>query len=421
MYILYCMNGFAILILASLLVKFGFELLADRLNIRALEFHLPRTLQDLYNPEEYRKSQEYLRVSTYFSLVTSAFHLTVTLVFWFSGGFNFLDNVVGHWGFVPIVSGVLYIGLVFLADSMIALPFSIYQTFVIERRFGFNRATPQTFILDRAKMLGLGVILGGALLAVVLTLFQYAGGFAWLYGWAGAIIFSFITQLVVPAWLMPLFYKFTPMVPGDLKESILAYTNRVDFPVKNIFVIDGSRRSSKSNAFFTGLGPSKRIALFDTLIEKFTADEIVAILAHEIGHFKKRHTTQSVIMSTLFIGLTLWLFSLCLHQVGLYQAFYMDHQTIYTGMLFFGLLYSPLELIFSIVINGISRWQESTADLFAATTIEKPEIMIRALQKLYVANLSNLTPDPFYVFLNYTHPPLLKRIQSIEKTLHSGQ
>jgi STE24 endopeptidase len=415
--ILYCMNDLAVFILASLILKFGIELLADLLNIKALQFQLPPALQDLYNPGDYRKSQQYLRVSTIFGLVENTFSLSVTLVFWFSGGFNFLDNIVRSWSFIPIINGLLYIGIIFLAYNIITLPFGIYDTFVIEQHFGFNRATPQTFIMDRVKILVLGVLIGGALLAGVLVLFQYAGSFAWVYCWIGIIIFSIVVQFIAPAWIMPIFNKFTPMAPGKLREAILTYTHSVNFPVKNIFVIDGSKRSSKSNAFFTGLGANKRIALFDTLIEKHNTAEIVAILAHEIGHYKKKHITQGIIINIFSSGLTLFLFSLCINQPALYQAFDMEHQYIYTGVVFFDLLYTPLGLVFSIVMAWISRQNESAADRFAAETIDEPARIVEALKKLSTMNLTNLTPHPLYVFIKYTHPPLLQRLQMIEKQI----
>lgn len=411
------MNSFAIFIFASQVVKFGIELLADLFNIRALQFQLPSVLQGIYNPAEYRKSQEYLRVSTYFGLIENAFSLAVALAFWFSGGFNFLDSFVRSWGFTPILNGLLYIGIIYLANSIITLPFSIYDTFVIEQHFGFNRATPITFIMDRVKMLILGVLIGGALLASVLALFQYVGSFAWVYCWIGITIFSIVVEFIAPTWIMPLFNKFTPMAPGELREAILIYAHSVNFPLKNIFVMDGSRRSSKSNAFFTGFGSNKRIALFDTLIEKHTTGEIVAILAHEIGHYKKRHITQGIIISILSSGLILFLFSIFLNQPALYQAFYMEQPSIYTGIIFFGLIYTPLGLVFSIIMAGISRNNESTADRFAAETIDEPRKMIEALKKLSTANLSNLTPHPLYVFINYSHPPLLQRLQTIEKQM----
>jgi len=408
------MNIFAIVILTALVIEFVLELAASLLNLKALKLDVPPLLEGLYQPGDYRKSQQYVRVTTRFDLVSSTFSLLLLLAFWFTGSFNYFDLVVQDWGFSPLVTGLLYIGILFLAYSLIMLPFSIYATFVIEQRFGFNRTTPRTFILDRVKGLGLAVVLGGPLLAAVLALFQYAGAYAWLYVWAAVTVFSLATQYIAPTWIMPLFNKFKPMESGELKEAILKYAGSVNFPVKNVLVMDGSRRSTRSNAFFTGFGRNKRIALFDTLIARHTVPEMVAVLAHEIGHYKKKHVLQGTIIGILHAGLLLFLLSLFLGSPGLYQAFYLSQPSVYAGLLFFGLLYTPLELVLSIVMQIVSRKNEYASDRFAAETITEPASMVDALKKLSATNLSNLTPHPFYVFLNYSHPPLLQRVQAIQ-------
>ncbi|MDP2932285.1 MAG: M48 family metallopeptidase [Chloroflexota bacterium] len=407
------MNTFAIVILAALSLEYVLELAANLLNLKALKLDVPPPLEGIYRAEDYRKSQQYVRVTTRFGLASSTFTLLLLLAFWFSGGFNYFDLVVRDWGFSPLVTGLLYIGILFLAYSLIMLPFSIYATFVIEQRFGFNRTTPRTFILDRVKGLCLAVVLGGPLLAALLALFQYAGAYAWVYAWAAVTVFSLATQYIAPTWIMPLFNKFKPMESGELKEAILKYAGSVNFPVKNVLVMDGSRRSTRSNAFFTGFGRNKRIALFDTLIAQHTVPEMVAVLAHEIGHYKKKHVLQGTIIGILHTGLLLFLLSLFLGSPGLYQAFYLAQPSVYAGLLFFGLLYTPLELVLSIVMQIVSRKNEYAADRFAAETIAEPASMVDALKKLSATNLSNLTPHPFYVFLNYSHPPLLQRVQAI--------
>jgi STE24 endopeptidase len=266
------------------------------------------------------------------------------------------------------------------------------------------------------KGLGLALLLGGLLLAGILALFQYVGLYAWLYCWAAVVIFSLAMQYIAPTWIMPLFNKFTPMESGELKEAILRYARSVNFPIKNVFVMDGSKRSSKSNAFFTGFGRNKRIALFDTLIAQHSVPEMVAVLAHEVGHYKKKHILQGTIVSILHAGMIFFLLSLFLGSPDLYQAFYMRQEPIYAGLLFFGLLYTPIELVLSIVMQMVSRKNEYEADRFAAETIVEPCNLIDALKKLSATNLTNITPHPFYVFLNYSHPPLRQRIQSIQET-----
>jgi STE24 endopeptidase len=381
---------------------------------------LPPNLEGIYNAEDYRKSQEYIRATTRFGLLSSTFTLFLLLAFWFSGGFNYFDQVIRAWDFIPLVTGLLYIGIIFLAYDLLTLPFKVYGTFVIEERFGFNKTTPRTFFLDQIKGLSLAVLFGGPLLAGILVLFEYASSYAWLYCWAAVTLFFLAMQYIAPTWIMPLFNKFTPMESGELKEAILRYTRSVNFPIKNVFVIDGSKRSSKSNAFFTGFGRNKRIALFDTLIEKHTVLEMVAILAHEIGHYKKKHVVQGIVIGILHMGVIFFLLSLFLVSPGLYQAFYMTQQSIYTGLLFFGLLYTPIELVLSTVMQVLSRKNEYEADRFAADTIDEPRSLIDSLKRLHSTNLSNLTPHPFYVFLNYSHPPLLQRMQAIQNIQRNG-
>ncbi|MFC1930120.1 M48 family metallopeptidase [Chloroflexota bacterium] len=409
------MNPFFVIILTAILLEFAINLVADLLNLKALKLEIPDSLKGIYKRDEYRNSQQYTRTVTRFAFVTSSFRLALLLVFWFAGGFNYLDQIIRSWGFVPIANGLLYVGILLFAYSLVTLPFSIYATFVIEERFGFNRTTPVTFIKDILKGLALALILGAPLLAIVLALFEYAGYYAWLYCWGAITIFSLGLQFIAPTWIMPLFNKFTPMKTGELKEAILQYARSVKFPVKNVMVMDGSKRSSKSNAFFTGFGRNKRIALFDTLIEKHSVSELVGILAHEIGHYKKKHILQGTIISILRTGVILFLLSIFMGNPGLYEAFYMEQSSIYTGLLFFGLLYTPVELMLSIVFQVISRKNEYQADRFAAVTTKEPENLANALKKLSADHLSNLTPHPFYVFLNYSHPPLLQRVEALKK------
>ena len=406
-------NPFFFIILFALLIEYAIAVVANVFNLKSLRSAPPPALEGIYQPEDYRKSQEYIRTNTRFGFVTSTFSLAVLLSFWFAGGFNYLDLIVRSWGFVPILNGLFYIGILLIGYSLITLPFSIYRTFVIEERFGFNRTTSRTFLVDSIKGLGLAALLGAPLLSGILALFEYAGYHAWIYCWIAVTVFFLILQYVAPTWIMPLFNKFTPLEPGDLKEAILNYARSVNFPIKNVFVMDGSKRSSKSNAFFTGFGRNKRIALFDTLIEKHTVPELIAVLAHEIGHHKKKHILQGTIINILHAGVLFFVLSIFLDSPGLYDAFYIEQQSVYSGILFFGLLYTPLEMVLSVIMQAISRRNEYEADHFAAETIQHPQHLIEALKKLHVGNLSNLMPHPFYVFLNYSHPPLLQRIRAI--------
>jgi STE24 endopeptidase len=412
------MNIYSVVILVALVANFVVELWANWLNLRSLNLSVPPELESLYKPDDYLKSQNYIRETTRISLIKSSLTLGLLLTFWFLGGFNYLDKLVRSLSFSEIPNGLLYVGSLLLVYSLLMLPINFYETFGIEQRFGFNKTTRRTFILDLAKGAVLAVVVGGFLLAGVLALFGNLGSLAWLYCWVAVVVFSLIMQYVAPNLIMPLFNKFKPLDQGELREAIEAYTRSVGFPVNNITVMDGSRRSSKSNAFFTGFGRNKRTALFDTLIANHSVPELVAVLAHEVGHYKKKHIVQSTLISIIHTGLLFFILSLVIKSGGLFQAFYVDQQSVYTGLLFFGLLYTPIELVFSLLMNVLSRWHESEADRFAAETVADPKVMVEALKKLSKTNLSNLTPPPFYVFLNYSHPPLLARIREILKVSH---
>ena len=408
----YMLNAFSLIIVVAMAVDYLLDLAANLLNLRALALDVPRALDGIYKREDYRRSQEYTRAATGFGFVSSTFSLVVVLAFWFSGGFKFLDGVVRNWGLPLIPTGMIYVAILLGAYGLLTLPFGIYHTFVVEQRFGFNRTTPRLFVADRLKGLGLALILGAPLLAGVLFLFEYGGAFAWLYAWAAVTAFLLIVQYVAPMWILPLFNKFTPMPDGELKTAILEYARANDFPVSKLFVVDSSRRSTRANAYFTGIGRSKRIALFDTLVQQHTTRELVGVLAHEIGHYKKKHVIQGTVISIVHTGFLFFLLSVFLTSPGLYAAFGVQ-ASVYTGLLFFSLLYTPVEMLLSIVMNMVSRHNEKQADRFAALTTSDPSTLADALKRLSANNLTNLTPHPFYVFLNYSHPPLLERVQSI--------
>lgn len=406
------MNIFAVIILATLLIDFGLNLVADFYNLKSLDKGLPDEFSDVYDEETYNQSQKYTKVRTKFGFITSIFNLGILLAFWFSGGFQWLDELVRSWQLGGIWTGLVYIGLLLLARSILSLPFSIYSTFVIEERFGFNKTTPKTFVLDLLKGLGLGIVLGGPLLAGILAFFTFIDQYAWLYAWGAVTAFTLFIQFIAPTWIMPIFNKFEPLEDGDLRQKIREYADKVNFALEGIYVIDGSKRSSKSNAFFTGFGKNKRIALYDTLIDNHSDDELVAVLAHEIGHYKKKHIIKNMAISIVQTGIMFLLLSVFLNAEGLFDAFYMEQMSVYAGLIFFGMLYAPIDMIVSVFMQILSRKYEFEADEFASTTYRK-EPMVNALKKLSKDNLSNLTPHPFYVFLNYSHPPVLQRIKAI--------
>jgi len=409
------MNIYAIIILVAIVVDFVLEIISNRLNLKSLTKELPDEFEGVYDEDTYAKSQEYTRTRTKFGFITGTFNLLLLLGFWFSGGFNWLDQWARSFEFGVIGTGLIFIGVLVIGMSIISLPFTLYSTFVIEERFGFNKTDARTFVTDRLKGLALSVLIGGPLLAGIIAFFEYGGAWAWLYAWLAVTAFSLIMQYVAPTWIMPIFNKFEPLEDGELRQAIESYADKVDFPLQGIYVMDGSKRSSKSNAFFTGFGNNKRIALYDTLIENHTTEELVAVLAHEIGHYKKKHIVKNMAISILHTGIMFVLLSIFLQVPALFEAFFMEEMSVYAGLLFFGLLYSPVETILGIFMQRMSRKHEYEADHFAASTIEEPEEMANVLKKLSKDNLSNLTPHPFYVFLNYSHPPALKRIKEIQK------
>lgn len=415
------MNIYAIIVLATLAVSYALELIATILNLGTLHQPLPEEFAGVYDDAAYRKSQEYTAVRAKFGLVTSTFDLAVLLAFWFAGGFGYLDGIVRGWGLGPIAAGLAYVGILAAAKAVIGLPFSLYSTFVIEERFGFNKTTAATFIKDLGKGIALAVLLGGLLLAGVMMLFGRLGANAWFYCWIGVTALTMVLQFIAPTVIMPLFNKFTPLADGELKSMILAYAEKVRFPLGGIFVMDGSKRSSKANAFFTGFGKTKRIALFDTLIARQTSSELLAVCAHEVGHYKKHHIVTSLLVSIAHTGVMLYLFSLVLSENGLYAAFGVAQPSIYAGLIFFGMLFSPVELLLSMAMNVLSRKHEYEADRFSVETSGLPAEMISALKKLSLDNLSHLTPHPFYVWLNHSHPTVLARIKAIRSLAPARQ
>ena len=409
------MNVFMVIVLAALLVDYALTFAAELLNLRTMRRTPPAELEGVYQSDEYAKSQRYGRERTRFGLIVDTFRLVVVLAFWFAGGFEHLDDAVRGLDLPAVPTGLVYIGVLVIGYSLLTLPFSVYSTFVIERRFGFNRTAPRTFVMDRIKGLALALILGGPLLAVVLAVFEYAGPLAWVYCWAAVTLFSLGLQFFAPTWIMPLFNRFEPLAPGELRDAILEYARSNDFAIKDIFVMDGSKRSTKANAFFSGFGKSKRIALFDTLIENHTVSELVAVVAHEIGHYKKKHIIKMTAIGVANTGVVLFLLSLFLESQSLFDAFFMDETSVYAAVVIFGLVYTPISMALSVVVNYVSRRHERQCDLWAAQTTAEPTALADALKKLSADNLSNLSPHPLVVFLKYDHPPLLERVRSVEQ------
>lgn len=411
------MNAWLLCIVAIIIISYCLELIVSLLNIQALSPQIPKELEGIYKENDYKKSQDYARANTSLSLIEKSFSTTLTLVFLLFGGFNYVDIWARGFGLGQIGTGILFTAglgvLSFIAD----LPFRIYGTFILEERFGFNRTTVKTFILDIVKGGVLALVLGIPLLAFILWFFINSGDYGWIYCWLGVITFSLVVQFLAPVLILPLFNTFSVLPEGPLKEKILSYANQENFQLRGIFTMDGSRRSSKLNAFFTGFGKFKKIVFYDTLLQKLTDDEIVAVLAHEMGHFKLKHILKMFFASIVQTGFMFFLLSLFLGNDKLSAAFFMTNPSIYSSLIFFGFLYAPVSLLVSLFFNYFSRQNEFEADHYAAETTKSPDDLIKSLIKLGQANLSNLTPHPLMVFVHYSHPPILSRIEKL-RSLH---
>ncbi|PHR28052.1 MAG: peptidase M48 [Desulfotalea sp.] len=407
------MNIWLTLVLGIILFSLALELFVSYLNLGALTPELPKEFEGIYNKDEYRKSQDYTKATTRFGIFENCISTSITVIFLVLGGFNWLDTLARQFGYNAIVTGLIFTACLGLLSFITGMPFSIYSTFVIEERFGFNKTTAKTFILDIIKGSLLAIALGGPLLALVFWFFETTGTYAWVYCWVGIVAFSVLMQFIAPIFIMPLFNKFTPLEPGELKDKINLYSTKEKFQLSGIFTMDGSKRSTKLNAFFTGFGKFRKIVFFDTIVEELTADEIVSVLAHEMGHYKLKHIVKMMLISTLQTGFMFFLLSLFLKFPEISQGFLLEHTSIYASLIIFGFLYSPISLFTSIGINSLSRKHEFQADAYAATTTGESKHLITSLKKLSRANLSNLTPHPVHVFLHYSHPPLLERIEQL--------
>ena len=415
------MNPYLVIIVGLILFRYLLNLVSERLNLKHVTHEVPEEFKGWYEDEAYAKSQRYLHDTTRFDLLETTILTPIGLAFLLLGGFRWADELARAAGGGLIVTGLLFTGLLILLSELARVPFNLYSTFVLEERYGFNKTTPKTFVADFVKSLLLTALLGGLALTLVLWFFSAAGRWAWVYSWVAVTALQLALAYVAPVWILPLFNKLTPLEDGELKEAIERYAHDQGFALQGIFTMDGSKRSTKSNAFFTGFGRWRRIVLYDTLVEKHTVKELVSVLAHEIGHWKLRHIHKHLGASVLVMGAMFFALSVFISRPGLYAAFKVNmvavdgHAPIYAGLVFFLFLFSPLSMLISPLMSAMSRRHEYQADAFAVTTCGSRGAMIDALKKLSVDNLVNLTPHPFKVALEYSHPPILERIRAIRK------
>lgn len=407
-------NQLLYLIIGIVVLDYIFDQSLDFINQRHSKGQIPAKLQGIYKEDEYAKSQAYQKTLSSFSFWTSAFSILLTLSVLYFGGFGYLNALLTPYVADPILKSLAFFGVLFVLSDILNLPFTYYSTFVIEERFGFNKMTVKTFVVDKLKGYLLAIVIGGLLGYALLWIINELGESFWIYALVLITGFTLFMNLFYTSLILPLFNKLTPLEDGELKDKINAYAEKVDFPLDNIFVIDGSKRSTKANAFFSGLGKKKKIVLYDTLINDHTHEELVAVLAHEVGHFKKKHITTGLILGVFQMGFTFYVMSLLIFNNNLSIALGAEELSIHINLIAFGLLYSPISRLTGLMMNVLSRKNEYEADAYAANTYDAQPLM-KALKRLSVSSLSNLTPHPLYVKMNYSHPTLLQRLEAMEK------
>ncbi|HPC97917.1 MAG TPA: M48 family metallopeptidase [Bacteroidales bacterium] len=383
------------------------------LNMKMWSPEVPEKLKGIIDNLKYRDSQLYHKDNDRLSLYSSTFNLALLIIMIVAGGFAFIDNSLKNISNHPVVLSLIFFGIIGLASDILNIPFSWYDNFVIEKKYGFNRMTLRTFITDHIKSWMLAVLIGAPVLALITWFYYRTGRSFWLYAWGLITLFTVFINFFYSSLIVPLFNKQTPLEEGTLRKKIEDFAMKTGFRLKDIYVMDGSKRSTKANAYFSGFGSKKRIVLFDTLLKELDEDEIVAVLAHETGHYKKRHILQSMAASVIITGFMLFLFSLVVDNPHLSQALGAETPSFHMGLIVFGILYSPVSLVIGLLGNLISRRNEFSADRFAREH-ECGSHLASALKKLSVSNLSNLVPHPAYVYFHYSHPPLLERLKYLE-------
>jgi len=402
------------ILIGIILAKFLFDTFLDSQNAKHFNDPIPEELKGIYNTKEYEKSQAYKKENYKFSLITSTFSLLLTLLFFILDGFAYVDEIARNFTNNTILIALIFFGIILFASDFLTLPFSYYKTFVIEEKFGFNKSTVKTFIFDKIKGWLLLLIIGGGILALLTWFYQITTTNFWLYAWGLITVFTVFMNLFYTKLIVPIFNKQTSLEDGELKTAIDNFGKKVGFKLDNIFIIDGSKRSTKANAYFSGFGSQKRVTLFDTLINDLETDEIVAVLAHEIGHYTKKHIIFNLILSLILTGLTFYILSLFIGNQLLSQALGVEITSFHIGLISFGILYSPISEITGFLMNIISRKFEYEADDYAKNNYNAAAL-ISSLKKLSKNSLSNLTPSNLYVKFHYSHPTLLERILNLKK------
>ena len=402
------------IIAAILVADFILERYLDYLNTTRWSDELPEEVKGIYDEEAYRKQQAYSKTNHQFDMLTSTFSFVLVMLMLFFQGFALVNEWAISISESPVWSALIFFGILMLASDILTTTFDLYSTFVIEERFGFNKTTVKTYLFDKLKGWLLGAVIGGGLLALIIWIWLMTGKNFWIYVWIVVSGFSVFMVMFYSTLIVPLFNKQTPLEEGELKNAIRTFASKVGFHLDNIYVIDGSKRSTKANAYFTGIGTKKRVVLYDTLIQDMKIPELVAILAHEIGHYKKKHIFWSLLLGIIQTGVMLFVFSLFIDSPALSEALGVEKPAFHIALITFGILYAPLSSLIGIGMNLFSRKNEYEADAFAAK-YDDGTALAEALKKLSVKNLSNLRPHPAYVFVHYSHPTLLQRLKALSR------
>ena len=397
------------LILGIIIYDFLMERILEILNRKSSKKPIPAALEGIYDKTKYERSQAYQRELAVFTFFSASVTFVLLFLSVYNGWFGYLDIWIRSFAPIDMLTTIIFFGCLYVISDIIGTPFSVYKNFVIEEKYGFNKMTIKTFILDKIKGYFLTLIIGGILLGALIYSVTVIGSNFWIYFWGVLIVFILFANIFYTSLILPLFNKLTPLEEGTLRQSIQNYCEKVKFPLKNIFVMDGSKRSGKGNAFFSGLGKKKKVVFFDTLIEKHSETELTAVFAHEVGHYKKKHIIYNIFFSIGITGLMLYIFSLMTFNAEVSWALGGESSSLHLNLLAFGILYSPISRLISIIGNIMSRKNEYTADHYAKTTYNG-EMLVTALKKMTADHLSNLNPHPAYVFFHYSHPPLKERI-----------
>ena len=410
-------NLYYLIIVTAIIIEYLLTSISSVLDIKNITPIIPLDFKKAYDGEKYIQSQEYLKARTRFGLFSSTFSLGLILVVIHSDVFGILDQYVRIQTENYILQGLLFIGIIYFFQDIISLPFSLYNTFVIEQKFGFNKIKPGLYFIDKIKGYGIFIVLGSTVITPLLYFFHVYSEIGWLIAWSVLTVFMIAIQPLFVHVIAPMFNKFTPLEEGDLRKEIEKYTSKVDFPLVRIDIMDGSKRSAHSNAYFTGFGKSRRIAIFDTLVEKHSTKEIVSVVAHEVGHYKLKHILQGTIIGIIETGIMLFAFNLIMNDISLFNVFGVNQLSVHAGIVFFSMVYAPVSMLTSIVTTAISRKNEFEADKFSLDTTSDGQALISMLIGLSANNLSHLTPHPMKVFLSYSHPPVIDRIKAVDQYL----